>query len=137
MVEEVERLMAQNDWEAAECRSRVLMVEHPTNARLRGYLGLCLYRKQAFEEASEHFRKAILLQPTFWEASLKLAQCLDRLMRYEEALEAAREAHLVHPGDPTLNVLIHGLERQVEDKGVGAWQRTTRQHNVTMANDGS
>src|SRR5207237_5921316 len=105
MTEEIEQLMGQGNWEGAAKRCDELITEHPTNARLYGYRGLCLYRKQAFEDAAGAFQKALLLDEKFWEAALKLAQCLDRLMKYPEALTAARVAHKLRPSDPTVNVL--------------------------------
>lgn len=135
MTQEVEQLMARGNWEGAFAACQSLAVEHPSSAKVQGYLGLCLYRQQNFEAAAACFRKALLLDEKFWEAALKLAQCLDRLMQYEEALEAAKAAHKLRPSDPTINVLVNGLERQVCEKPVDGWQKSTIRHNVTISSE--
>lgn len=135
MTEEVEQMMARGAWAEAQARSAELVQAHPANAKLHGYLGLCLFRQQNFSAAADCFRKALLLDDKFWEAALKLAQCHDRLLQYDEALSAAKIAHKLRPSDPTINVLINGLERQVTESLTDGWQKTTVRHNVSLSSE--
>lgn len=136
MTQEIEQMMGRGEWETAQTRCSELIASHPTNARLHGYLGLCLFRLQQYEEATRSFRLALTLDEKFWEAALKLAQCFDRMMKYPEALEAARVAHRLRPSDPTINVLINGLERQASDPITGGgWEKNAVRHNVSLASE--
>ena len=135
MTEEVEQMMGRGDWDGALASCQQLVVDHPSSAKLHGYLGLCFYRRASYGDAAACFRKALLLDEKFWEAALKLAQCLDRMMQYEEALDAARVAHKLRPSDPTINVLVNGLERQTTEKTTDGWQKTGIRHNVTISSE--
>ncbi len=135
MTQEVEQLMGRGDWDGAFAMCRQLVVDHPSNPKLRAYLGLCLYRQQNFDDAAKSFRTALQLDETYWEAALKLAQCLDRLMQYEEALEAAKVAQNLRPSDPTITILLNGLERQVKQQVTDGWQKTTVRHNITISSE--
>jgi tetratricopeptide (TPR) repeat protein len=135
ITDEVEKLIGLGQWEEAKTQCERLVVEYPTNARARAYLGLCYFRKNDFCEAAPHFRQAMLLDDKFWEAAFKLAQCLDRMLRFDEALEAARAAHCLKPSDPAITALVNGLERNVTKERTDGWQRTTLQHNVYLSNE--
>ena len=137
MTEHIDQLMARGDWPGALKASQEKVVELPTSAKLHGYVGMCHFRMQQYEAAAKSFRAALTLDDKFFEVALKLAQSLDRLMRYEEALDAANHAHHLRPSDTTVNVLLHGLQRQVQDHSGDAWlksQHLTR-HNVTIASE--
>jgi len=116
--------MQRGDWDAAitECKGALQVT--PTNAKIRAYLGMCLFRKNEFALAAEEFRKATTLDPNFWQAGTKLAQCLDRLRRHEEAYEVARHWLRVMPADHTLQGLVLGLEYQVRGNRQEGWERT-------------
>ncbi len=135
MTEEVEQMMGRGDWDGAFTSCQQLIADHPSSAKLHGYIGLCLYRRTDYAGAAASFRTALLLDEKFWEAALKLAQCLDRMMQYDEALDAAKAAHKLRPSDPTINVLVNGLERQVTEKSADGWAKTTIRHNVTISSE--
>lgn len=134
MTQEVEQMMASNNWQGALAKCKELGVQYPTSAKVMAYTGLCFYKAQDFGNAATYFKKALLLDEKYFDAALKLAQCLDRLLLYSEALEAAQVAHKLRPSDPTANVLLNGLQRQVASEPAQAWNKGVR-HNVTISSD--
>jgi tetratricopeptide (TPR) repeat protein len=116
-------LLQQGKWEEAEAECRRLIVEHPINARVHALLGICMFRQQKFASAAEELRKAVILDPTFWEAFLKLAQAYDRLQRYEDALTAAREGLKLQPNDKHLELMVQSLSRLVKERPDG-WEKS-------------
>jgi Flp pilus assembly protein TadD len=136
MTEQIEKLMAQGNWVAAQQMTQQLLMDTPSSTKLHSYNGLCFFRMSRFEEAAREFKIAITLDDKNFDAALKLAQSLDRLLRFPEALEAANHAHKLRPGDATTTVLINGLKRQVQETISDAWQRTAHlQHNVSLSSE--
>jgi len=126
MLEPIEGAMAAGKWnEAAEMCSE-LIAEHPTTAKLYAYLGWCNAQRGRPLESIEPLRKAVILEPHFWQASFQLAQILDRLGRYAEALQHARDALKDRPGHAPIEGLIRGLERQVPEAITDSWQISTK-----------
>jgi len=137
MTEQIEALLRQGKWTEARCQCDALLEEHPTNARLHGYLGLCFYRQGQFEEAIVPLRQATILDESFVDAGVKLVQSLDRLQRYEEALELAEGFLVVDPNEEQLKVLIKGLRRQIPDRITEGWQRSVHldRYEVKLASE--
>lgn len=137
MTEQIDQLMAKGDWPAALKVAQEKVAEIPTSAKLHGYVGLCQFRLRLFEDAVKSFRTALTLDDKFFDVALKLAQSLDRLMRYDEALEAASHAYKLRPSDTTVNVLLHGLQRQVQDHSGDGWMKNIihARHNVTISSE--
>ena len=126
--------MAAGNWTQAADEAKAVIAEHPTSAKAWAYLGWALARLGRPSESVEPLRKAIILEPHFWQASFQLAQILDRLGRYPEALQHAREALRDKPGHDPIEGLIRGLERQVPDELTDAWQLSVMPmfHTVVM-----
>lgn len=137
MLAEIEKLMQTGDWEEAMVQCQAMLQVQPVNAKLNAYLGLCHFRKNQFAEAAVSFRKAVLLDPQFKDAGIKLAQCLDRLMQYKEGLAVAKEFLRMYPNDHTLQALVNGLQRQHGAEEEESWQKSikTNFHMVRMAQD--
>jgi predicted Zn-dependent protease len=137
MLQEVEGLMQKGQWDDAITRLQAILQMQPVNARLHGYLGVCYYKKNKFEEAATEFRKAVTLEPHFWEAGVKLAQSLDRLMRYKEALEVAEHYLHLKPNDGTLQALVNGLRRQQGATSEESWERSIKHdfHAVSFSQE--
>lgn len=122
MLEAIEREMAAGRWQDAAELSQAIIADHPTCAKAHAYHAWCLVQLNRLAEAVDPLKKAVLLDPHFWQANQQLAQLLDRLGRYAEALEHAREALKERPGDSRLMGLVRGLERQVPEAITDAWQ---------------
>ena len=137
MTREVEILMQQGKWNDALAAIQALIHEHPTTPKLHGYLGFCYMKLNNFQAAEAAFRKAITLDPNYWEAGIKLAQCLDRLMKYKEALQVAEHYLPMRPNDPALVALVKGLRRQAGAVEEESWQKSVKGgwHNVTLSNE--
>lgn len=137
MTREIECLMQQGKWDDAMVQIQALIQLQPVNPRLHAYLGMCHMRKNDFKQAEPCFRKAITLDPNFWEAGVRLAQCLDRLLNYKEALQVAEKYLVMRPNDPTLRALVNGLKRQAGAVEEETWQKSTKGawHNVHLAQD--
>jgi Flp pilus assembly protein TadD len=125
----IEVLMQRGQWDEAIAACRAALQVTPTNARLNGYLGMCLFRKGDFAAAIDPFRRATMLDPKFWEAGAKLAQCYDRLHRYEEAYSVAKEWLRLAPSDRILQGLVYTLEDQVKGNRKDGWERTGHLHH--------
>jgi Tfp pilus assembly protein PilF len=133
----IEALMQQGRWEDAEAACTAGLASTPGNAKLHAYLGLCLYRKNAFDKAADSFKRATMLDPNFVDAGVKLAQSLDRLRRYEEAYVVAKEWLAVRPADRTLQGLVNGLQLHVKGNRQDGWERTAHYaHRIILAEDG-
>jgi tetratricopeptide (TPR) repeat protein len=128
----VEKLMMQGDWPAALHESQSLFQVHPISPKINGYIGLCFFRMNRFEEAIEAFKRATILDDNYADAGIKHAQALDKLQRFDEALEVAEYWLGKRPNDRTLTVLVNGLRRQVGEKLTDAWQKSVflGRHNV-------
>jgi tetratricopeptide (TPR) repeat protein len=122
MLEPIEGAMAAGKWNEAADMCIGLIAEHPTTAKLYAYLGWCYAQLGRPVDSVEPLRKAVILEPHFWQASFQLAQLLDKMGRYAEALQHARDALKDKPGFTPIESLIRGLERQVPDKITDAWQ---------------
>jgi len=132
----IEVFMQRGDWDNAILACKSALQVTPTNARLHGYLGMCLFRKGDYLAALEPFRRATLLDDKFWEAGARLAQCYDRLHRYEEAYSVAKEFSRINPNNATLQGLVHGLENQVRGNRVEGWERTRHlSHEVQFSSE--
>lgn len=133
----IEGLMQQGRWDDAELACRSALQVQPTSAKLHAYLGLCLFRKNNFEQAAESFKRATMLDEKFVDAGVKHAQCLDRLRRYEEAYVVAQDWLRVKPSDRTLQGLVNGLQYHVKGNRSDGWERTAHlAHRIVLAQDG-
>lgn len=137
MTREVEQLIQQGKWSEAVSQCQTLIQQQPVVPKLHGMLGFCLMKQNKVQEAEAAFRKAITLDPNYWEAGVKLAQCLDRMMRYKEALQVAESFLPMRPNDPALQALVNGLRRQAGAVDEESWQKSTKGgwHNVTLSQD--
>lgn len=126
--------MAAGNWTQAAEEAKAIIAEHPTSAKAWAYLGWSFEKLGQHSDSVEPLRKAIILEPHFWQASFQLAQILDRMGRYKEALQHAREALRDKPGCDQIEGLIRGLERQVPEELTDAWQLSTKPifHTVMM-----
>ncbi len=122
----IDELMRHGHWDEAIAACTDALHIQPCSPRLRGLLGMCYFRLQRWDEAEKEFRKAVSLDPNFWEAGVKLAQSLDRLKRYDEAYVTAVEWLRVQPNDPALQALIDALGRYKHSNATDAWERTIR-----------
>lgn len=116
--------MHQGDWDGAFAMTQAALQATPTIPKLHAYLGLCYFRKSDFASAEGCFRRAVTLDPHYWEAGAKLAQCLDRLYRREEAFTVAKQFLKVNPSDRTLQGIVHALEHQVKGHHQEGWERS-------------
>ena len=126
--------MTAGNWIQAVDEATAVLANHPTSAKAWAYLGWSYAQLGQLEESIEPLRKAIVLEPHFWQASFQVAQILDRLGRYPEALQHAREALRDKPGHDPIESLIRGLERQVPEELTDAWQLSSKPiyHTVLM-----
>jgi tetratricopeptide (TPR) repeat protein len=133
----IEALMQQGRWEDAEVACQCALGSNPCNAKLHAYLGLCLFRKNAFDKAADSFKRATMLDPNFVDAGVKHAQSLDRLRRYEEAYVVAQDWLKIRPADRTLQGLVNGLQFHVKGNRQDGWERTAHYaHRIILAQDG-
>lgn len=134
MLEPIETALNAGKWSEALALCEEFLAEHPTVARLNAYHGWSLIQLGRLPEAVEPLRKAVTLEPHFWQASFRLAQLLDRMGRYAEALQHAKHALKEKPGHRSIEGLVRGLERQVPEDVTDAWQVSTKPmfHTVSM-----
>jgi tetratricopeptide (TPR) repeat protein len=88
------------------------------SAAMRHLLAIALSESDAKEEAVEHYRTALALQPGNAGAHKDLGYVLHVLGRHQEAAEHCRKALAIKPGDADVhNVLgnaLHALKRHAE-----------------------
>jgi predicted Zn-dependent protease len=137
MTEEVDNLMRQGKFDEALVKCQALVQLQPISPKLHGYLGLIYARKNDLPNAEASFRKAITLDPNFWEAGVRLAQVLDRMMKYKEGLQIAEHYLKMRPNEPALQALVNGLRRQAGAVEEESWQKSVKGgwHNVTLSQD--
>jgi tetratricopeptide (TPR) repeat protein len=137
MTREVEILMQQGKWQEALAECQKLIQQQPAIPKLHGYLGFCYMKLNQIPQAEAAFRKAITLDPNYWEAGIKLAQCLDRMMKYKEALQIAEHYQHMRPNDPALASLVNGLRRQAGAVEEESWQKSVKGgwHNITLSQE--
>jgi tetratricopeptide (TPR) repeat protein len=126
LLEAVERAVREGNWKLAFELSKELVVKYPINAKARAYLGLAHMNLADFESAALELKKAVALDPHFWQAELVLAQCLDSMGKYAEALDVALSTLKERPSDPKVQALVRGLERHVDRPSVDGWERSQR-----------
>ena len=137
MTQEIDNLMRQGKWDEALAQCQALIQMQPVNPKLHGFLGLIYARKNDMPHAEAAFRKAITLDPNFWEAGVRLAQVLDRMMKYKEGLQIAEHYLKMRPNDPALQALVNGLRRQAGAVEEESWQKSVKGgwHNVTLSGE--
>jgi tetratricopeptide (TPR) repeat protein len=138
MTREVEILMQQGKWAEAVTACQALIQQQPVVPKLHGLLGFCYMKLNNFIAAEAAFRKAVTLEPNYWEAGIKLAQCLDRMLKYKEALQVAEFYLPMRPNDPALLALVNGLRRQAGAVEEESWQKNVKKgtfHNVTLSQE--
>ncbi|BBO24544.1 MAG: tetratricopeptide repeat protein [Fimbriimonadaceae bacterium] len=126
MIEHVERLIRAGKWEDALAEAKELVAKYPTHAAANAVLGTCHCHLGDETQGAEQFRKALELDPHFWQAAFSLARCLDRLGRYEEALEAARAALKEKPSSVRIGRFVKAMERLTPEKITDSWQLSTK-----------
>ncbi len=120
----IEAAMQRGDWQGAIVQCQAALQVTPTNPKLHAYLGMCYFRLNDFASAEPCFRRASVLDETFWQAGAKLAQCLDRLNRREEAFVVAKHWLNVNPSDNTLRGLVELLQHQVKGTYQESWEQS-------------
>lgn len=137
MTREIETLMQQGKWQEAVVQCQALIDQQPAIPKLHGYLGFCNMKLNKVDQAEAAFRRAITLDPNYWEAGVKLAQCLDRMMKYKEALQIAEHYLHMRPNEAALQALVNGLRRQAGAVEEESWQKSVKGgwHNVTLSQD--
>ncbi len=108
-------LYQQSRHELAENELRQALAAEPRDAYAHALLGLCLAKREQFDEATEETRQAIHLVPDFAFAHYAHASVLDDRNRFSEALTAINEAIRLEPEDADHHALlasIHAQERR-------------------------
>lgn len=126
MYQEIENAMRTGKWSEGRRLCREMLMARPTDAKLHGYEGVCLFRLGEFAEAEPCFGRATALDPRFADAGVKRCQCLDRLHRYDEALDLAREWHVQRPNDPALNAIIEAHQYRATPRRTEGWERSAQ-----------
>lgn len=137
MTKQLEILIQQGKWDDAIAQCKLVIDAQPVNPKPHAFLGMCFLKKSDLVNAEAAFRRAITLDPNFWEAGIKLAQVLDRQLKYKEALQVAEHYLHMRPNEHALQVLVNGLRRQQGAVEEESWQKSVKGawHNVTLAND--
>jgi len=138
MLEGIVEKLAAHDYDGAAADCRVLLEDHPGNAHLHGYLGLCHFRLEQFEQAAEELGKATALEPTFLDAGEKLALSQLRIGRNRDALETAKDFLRIDPNNSVLRGVLLRLQMRDDTADQEAWERTrnlTRNHLETVERD--
>ncbi|HEY0868451.1 MAG TPA: tetratricopeptide repeat protein [Fimbriimonas sp.] len=126
----IEGLMQRGMWEDAIVECKAVLQVQPTNPRLHGYMGICHYRLDRWEEAAISLRRAIILDPHFLDAGVKLAQCLDKCGRHLEAFDVCQDFLHLQPGNTTLKGLSEALQRHTDERRIDGWEPSTRLNTV-------
>jgi DNA-binding winged helix-turn-helix (wHTH) protein/Tfp pilus assembly protein PilF len=105
-------------WQDWETRLRVLVSEYPNSALVHIVLGLLLTEVDRFQEALDHLRKGVALDPTMVAVWGKLAMALHEGRRDQEAQMTLDRAFVRFPKDSWLwNVrywILIGAKRYAE-----------------------
>jgi Flp pilus assembly protein TadD len=122
-MELLKQLVLENRWDEAAQEVALELCKRPSDPKLHGLQGWCLYQQGRYEEAARAFERATLIDIHYWEAGRMHAECLDRLRRYDEAIQVAERWLRVQPNDRRLRMLAESLGRHHEDK-LGGWTKT-------------
>lgn len=115
-------------WQAALAELRDLEQEHPDWFDVQHLLGLTLDISGSPQEASEHFRRAVELQPGSVQARANYGANLNRLGRSREAIAQFRKALEIDPDNATINYNLGTLllSRREFDQAL-PWLRKARE----------
>jgi len=105
-------LFQQSRHEMAENELRQALAAEPHDAYAHALLGLCLAKREQFDDATEETRQAIHLAPDFAFAHYAHASVLDDRNRFSEALTAINEAIRLEPEDADYHALLAGIHFQ-------------------------
>src|SRR5437764_381745 len=83
MTNDVEMMMARNEWDAAHARALELVAEDPSNAHYHAYEAVCLFRQNKPEAAAACMCKALLLDENLANTTVQMAQHLQRMLTRE------------------------------------------------------
>jgi tetratricopeptide (TPR) repeat protein len=93
-------------WADAEAAARELVADHPEDPRPWTALGMVSAGRNRYEEALEHYGRALAVDPRSDVALGARVESLRALRRWDEAEEAARELVAAHPHDPQSHVSL-------------------------------
>jgi len=105
-------LFQQSRHELAENELRQALAADPHDAYAHSLLGLCLAKREHFDDATAETRQAIHLAPDFSFAHYAHASVLDDRNRFAEALTAINEAIRLEPEDAGYHVLLGSIHFQ-------------------------
>ena len=105
-------LYQQSRPELAEAELRQGLAAEPQDSFAHALLGLCLVRREKFQEATEETRQAIHLAPDFSFAHYALAEVLFERGRFSEALGPVNEAIRLEPEDSDQHALLANIYLQ-------------------------
>ena len=114
-LERAQLLYQQSRHDLAEAELRQALADDPNDACAHALLGLCLAKREQFQEATNETQQAIHLAPDFPFAHYAHAHVLDDRNRFPEALAAINEAIRLNPEDADYFALladIHFQERR-------------------------
>lgn len=117
--------MGANRAEEARSACEDHLLSLPTDARITGYLGLIHIRSDDVARAESYLRRALVLDPHFWEAGLYLARCLQRQHRIDEAYDLCVEILHDKPGQRDVELLRDTLAPMYKGR-VQGWEATSR-----------
>ncbi|MFZ4507194.1 MAG: tetratricopeptide repeat protein [Fimbriimonas sp.] len=132
---EIETLMQQGKWQEALGLCAQELRQRPGSAKLNGLLGMCYFRQKKYAESLEPFRRAVTLDPGFWEIGIRYAQALEFEGQREEAYTVACEWNRVRPGHPTLEGLIEHLEYRIKGNRSEIWEKTRGLNREVLLSD--
>lgn len=131
----IESLMQRGMWDDAIVECKAVTQVQPMSPMVWAYMGMCHFRKQEWEDASAALRRAVILDPKFLDAGIRLAQALDKCGRHLEAYDVAADFLKQHPGNNTLKGLTLALEHHLRERRLDNWERSTRAHTVMIEHE--
>jgi len=123
-----------SDHKAAAEQLQAILKEDPSNPQIYYYLGSIAFEDKHPEEAVDHFRKAIILNPNFEPAYYEMASALISLNRTGEALAALEQAGQKFPQNFVREYLLAIAFRQ-EKAYPEALQHFTAAEVIARATD--
>jgi len=105
--------MRKRQFKAALAACEDLLVDHPANANLNAYAGLCHFRLENYACAKPFLERAVSLDPSHLDAGIKLAQTYDRLHMSHECAVTAKQFLKLKPSDHTLQGLLDFHEQNL------------------------